>query len=97
MTKNELKTVVLWLGLLSLVTIAVSCAVISGAKVESMEQTVIENEKEIKALNADLKSYGGLLLDRDIRLQEKDSTIQMMSSQIEGLTWQLQSGGSQDE
>ena len=96
MTK-ESKQLLLWFALLVVMVTALGYGVYAGAKADSLEQTVIENEKEIKALNVDLKSYSGLLLDHDIKLQEKDSTIQMMSSQIEGLTWQLQTGGSQDE
>lgn len=96
MTK-ELKQLLLWFALIVVMVTALGYGIHAGAKVNSLEQTVIENEQEIKALNVDLKSYSGLLLDRDIKLQEKDSTIQMMSSQIEGLTWQLQTGGSQDE
>ena len=96
MTK-ELKQLLLWFALLVVMVTALGYGIHAGAKANRLEQTVIENKKEIKALNKDLKSYGGLLLDRDIKLQEKDSTIQMMSSQIEGLTWQLQTGGSQDE
>lgn len=94
---NELKQLLLWFALLVVMVTVLGYGIHAGAKVNSLEQTVIENKKEIKELNVDLKSYSGLLLDRDIRLQEKDSTIQMMSSQIEGLTWQLQTGGSQDE
>ena len=96
MTK-ELKHLLLWFALIAVMAAAVGYGVYAGAKANSLEQTVIENEQEIKTLNADLKSYGGLLLDRDIKLQEKDSTIQMLLSQNEGLTWQLQTGGSQDE
>ena len=96
MTK-ELKQLLLWFALIVVMVTALGYGIYSGAKANSLEHTLVENEKEIKALNVDLKSYSGFLLDRDIKLQEKDSTIQMMSSQIEGLTWQLQTGGSQDE
>lgn len=96
MTK-ESKQLLLWFALIVVMVTALGYGICAGAKADSLEQKLVENEQEIKALNVDLKSYSGLLLDRDIRLQEKDSTIQMMSSQIEGLTWQLQTGGSQDE
>lgn len=94
---KELKKLVQWFALIVVMVTTLGYGVYSGAKANSLEETAIENEQEIKALNTDLKSYGGLLLDRDIKLQEKDSTIQMLLSQNEGLTWQLQTGGSQDE
>lgn len=81
---------------LLLITILLAALVIGGAEKDSLKAKIDENEAEISKLNADLKSYGGLLLERDIKLHEKDSTIQQLSSQNEGLSWQLQEGEEHD-
>lgn len=75
-----------------LIAILLAALVIGGAEKDSLKAKIEENEIEISKLNADLKSYSGLLLERDIKLHEKDSTIQQLSSQNEGLRWQLQEG-----
>lgn len=75
-----------------LIAILLAALVIGGAEKDSLKAEINENEKEISKLNKDLKSYGGLLLERDIKLHEKDNTIQQLSSQNEGLRWRLQEG-----
>lgn len=75
---------------LLLIAILLAALVIGGAEKDSLKAKIEENEAEIIKLNVDLKSYGGLLLERDIKLHEKDNTIQLLSSQNEGLRWQLQ-------
>ena len=86
---KELKQLLLWFALIVIMVGAIGYAVYSGAKANSLEQTVTENDKEIKKLNQDLKSYGGLLLERDIDILEKDSTIQHLSATNEAHVWRL--------
>lgn len=88
MTK-ELKKLLLWLALIVVMVTALGYGVYSGAKVNSLEQTVIENEQEIKALNVDLKSHKALMLERDIEILGKDSTIQHLSATNEAHVWRL--------
>ncbi|ALV20733.1 hypothetical protein [Carnobacterium antarcticum] len=95
MTK-ELKQLLLWFALIVVMVAALGYGIYSGAKVNSLEETVIENEKEMKVLNADLKSHKALMLERDIEILGKDSTIQSLVAQNEALMWRLPEG-SQDE
>lgn len=89
---KQLKDLLLYFALTLVMCAALGYAVYAGAKADSLEKETIRQAQEIKVMNADLKSYSGLLLDRDIKIQEKDSTIQQLSSQNEGLIWQLQNG-----
>ncbi|ALV21040.1 MULTISPECIES: hypothetical protein [Carnobacterium] len=96
MNKQSIKKELVWYALFVLAVLVFSYGVFSGAKANSLEKTVIENEQEIKVLNKDLKEHKTLMLERDIKLLDKDSTIQSLVAQNEALMWRIP-GGSQDE
>lgn len=89
---KQLKQLLIFLAVLIIIVASLGYGVVTGAKNRNLEETVMQNEQEIKQLHAGLKSYSSLLLERDIKLHEKDSTIQQLAAQNEGLTWQLQNG-----
>lgn len=93
MTKKQVQT----FSFIVLILLITGYGVVSGAKSNYYQSKYSNQVKEVTDLRNDLKEYSSLLLEKDIKIQEKDSIIQHLSSQNEGLIWQLQIEGETNE
>lgn len=88
MTKKQVSEI----SLVILIIVVLSYALIVGAKAKVYQDENTQQSQEIEQLHEDLKSYSSLTYERDIKIREKDDTIQQLMAQNEGLIWQLQEG-----
>lgn len=93
---RDLNKILMYLLLLIIMVTAIGFAIRSGAKAELLEQTVVDNKKEIETLNKDLKDHKALMYERDVTLDKKDKAIESLIYQKEEMMRRLP-GGSQDE
>lgn len=72
-------------------------AIHSGKTILEQNHELRENAEEIAELTVELQNKETLLVEKEQLVSEKNSTIQTLTSEREGLIWQLKHEGFEDK